>query len=991
MARKRLKLAALIGRTGAQQMLAGLGAIGGRPDRVTTASTARDGTSLVLIWEFIDDGQGDGLLARVREDSRTAPDARLLHGLSRVVVESRPGVLIVAIDGTFQWLNPAFTEMTGYCEDDAIGKFPADLLNHAGSDPETLRAISNAIERGVAINCDVKNRCKDGRPVWFDLQISPLYDALGKLSGYFSVQSDVTHHLKRQRDLEEANEAADQARAQLVSAVNALPDGFVIFDAEERLVLCNDRYRDFFAEAGPMLTPGQSVEQIFSHVARQSPAIVGPDAEAAWVKDRINAFRKSTDTSHVRAVGDRWFRSINCRTPDGGSVGLRIDVTELKENEAALEAARADVAAANARLVTAVEALPDGFVLFDADDRLVLCNQRYLDFYAKSAVAMAAGESFEAILRYGLRHGQYPEAKGREDEWRVARMAAHQGADTTVEQQLDGGRWLRIIERLTPDGGRVGLRIDITELKEQQANLSRTNDELMAAAADRDVARQRFSDVAEVSRDWFWEVDKGGRITYLSSGFERSLGVCAEGLLGHNFSNIAQRSGNVVAEDWDRFRSVFAARKNFGDIVLRLTDSEGQARWVRISGAPFFDDSGEFSGFRGAGSDVTQLYETLIAAQQANTAKSEFLATVSHEIRTPQNGILGLAQELGLRLEKSKNRLLTDAIQESGEVLLSVINDILDFSKIEAGKLSLEKVPFAFADLMRKVEAVHGRVAAQKSLELVLKTDKTLPRRHLGDPHRLLQIYHNLVSNALKFTQKGSVHVALRLASDGQVEIKVTDTGIGMSTDQAARIFDDFNQADQSTARRFGGSGLGLAITRKLAEAMGGSVTLKSKLGKGTAVTVRLPLAEAKGEPDDAPRVRKKPTGRSCVGLRLLVADDTPTNRLLMKLMIDRMGAKAVIVEDGESAVETARKGRFDALLLDISMPGMDGIECMNEIHAAEKKAGLPMTPAIAVTANAMEHQVAAYLGHGFAAHVAKPIDRATLEDTIARCVGRAD
>ena len=300
-------------------------------------------------------------------------------------------------------------------------------------------------------------------------------------------------------------------------------------------------------------------------------------------------------------------------------------------------------------------------------------------------------------------------------------------------------------------------------------------------------------------------------------------------------------------------------------------------------------------------------------------------------------------------------------------------------------------MPFAFADLMRKVEAVHGRVAAQKSLDLVLETDKALPRRHLGDPHRLLQIFHNLVSNALKFTQKGSVHVALRLASDGQVEIEVTDTGIGMSTDQAARIFDDFNQADQSTARRFGGSGLGLAITRKLAEAMGGSVTLKSKLGKGTAVTVRLPLAAAKGEPDDAPRVRKKPTGRSCVGLRLLVADDTPTNRLLMKLMIDRMGAKAVIVEDGESAVETAQRRRFDALLLDISMPGMDGIECMNEIHAAEKKAGLPLTPAIAVTANAMEHQVAAYLGHGFAAHVAKPIDRATLADTIARCVGRAD
>ena len=535
MARKRLKLAALIGRTGAQQMLAGLGAGGGRPDRLTTTSTARDGTSLVLVWEFFDDGQGDGLLARVREDSRTSPYARLLQGLSRVVVESRPGVLIVGVDGKIQWLNPAFTEMTGYSEDDAIGEFPADLLNHAGSDPETLRAISNAIERGMAINCNVKNRCEDGRAVWFDLQISPLYDALGKLSGYFSVQSDVTHHLKRQRDLEAANEAADQARAQLVNAVNALPDGFVIFDAEERLVLCNDRYRDFFAEAGPMLTPGASIEQIFSHVAQQSPDIDGADAKAAWVKDRTNAFRGNANTSQVRAVGDRWFRSINSRTPDGGSVGLRIDVTELKANEAALEAARADVAAANARLVTAVEALPDGFVLFDSDDCLVLCNQRYLDFYAKSAAAMVPGATFEAIIRYGLRHGQFPDAKGREEAWFKARMAAHQSADTTVEQYLDNGRWLRIIERLTPDGGRVGLRIDITELKEQQAELSKTNDELMAAAADRDVARQRFSDVAEVGRDWFWEIERAGGSPICQAGSSGRLGLAQRDCWGKIF------------------------------------------------------------------------------------------------------------------------------------------------------------------------------------------------------------------------------------------------------------------------------------------------------------------------------------------------------------------------------------------------------------------------------------------------------------------------
>ena len=263
---------------------------------------------------------------------------------------------------------------------------------------------------------------------------------------------------------------------------------------------------------------------------------------------------------------------------------------------------------------------------------------------------------------------------------------------------------------------------------------------------------------------------------------------------------------------------------------------------------------------------------------------------------------------------------------------------------------------------------------------------RTCPTALAGDPHRLRQVLLNLVGNAVKFTDAGSVQVGLAARRDGTLEIRVEDTGIGMTPDELDRVFEDFSQADGSTTRRFGGTGLGLAIVRRLVDAMNGSIDLASVSGGGTVATVRLPLdrlADAAGEDRPAQVIELG----SLRGLKVLVADDNATNRKILSLFLARLEVEAQVVADGAAAIVAARGERFDALLLDISMPEIDGAAALRAIRREEAAAGRPRTPAIAVTANALDHQVEFFRRQGFDVHLAKPVQRAALAAALAQTV----
>jgi signal transduction histidine kinase/CheY-like chemotaxis protein len=380
------------------------------------------------------------------------------------------------------------------------------------------------------------------------------------------------------------------------------------------------------------------------------------------------------------------------------------------------------------------------------------------------------------------------------------------------------------------------------------------------------------------------------------------------------------------------------------------------------------------------------------AAEAANQAKSQFLANMSHEIRTPLNGVLGMAQAMDRDQLAPEQRERLGVIRRSGDALLAVLNDVLDLSKIEAGKFELSSLPFDIGALARGAQAGFVSIAREKGLSFDLLIEPPAVGTWIGDPTRIRQILFNLISNALKFTESGGVQIRIGRASRG-LRIRVADTGIGIDEERLARLFQKFEQGDASNTRRFGGTGLGLAICRELAALMGGTIAAASKPGRGSIFTVELPLEQtdtapapvetaaltfALAHPPD-PRPRPEREGAEQRPLRVIAAEDNPVNQVVLKTLLAQIGVEALVVEDGALAVKAWREQGCDLILMDVHMPTMDGPTATRLIRAQEAASGRARTPIIALTANAMSHQVAEYFSVGMDGFVAKPIDVARL------------
>ncbi len=369
-----------------------------------------------------------------------------------------------------------------------------------------------------------------------------------------------------------------------------------------------------------------------------------------------------------------------------------------------------------------------------------------------------------------------------------------------------------------------------------------------------------------------------------------------------------------------------------------------------------------------------------VEAQAGSRAKSEFLATISHEIRTPLNGVLGMAQVMERGELDAAQRERLSIVQASARTLLGVVNDVLDISKIEAGNMALSPAPFRldlFADGVRRLYAV---LAQEKGLAFDLTLTDTATGQRLGDEVRLRQIVSNLISNALKFTETGGIAVAIS-GDGGGVVVEVRDTGPGIAPADQAQVFDRFVQADGSNTRRAGGTGLGLAICRELAVLMDGEISLASTLGEGARFTVRLPIPVT-AEVLAAPPAAATP---AVDGGRILVVDDNPTNRLVLQTMLEEMGLASATAHDGVEALSAWEGGDWDAILMDIRMPRMDGLDATRAIRAGETGRNRPRTPIIAVTASVLSHETEAYRAAGMDDVVAKPVDAGTLLDAISR------
>ena len=487
--------------------------------------------------------------------------------------------------------------------------------------------------------------------------------------------------------------------------------------------------------------------------------------------------------------------------------------------------------------------------------------------------------------------------------------------------------------------------------------------------------------------------DKNGVITQVNKHFCDVSGYDELELIGSSHTML--HSGVDAREFWKELWNRLSLGEMWqGELCNKKKD--GSLYWVASTIAPLRESNREIGGFLNVGTDITQLKSSeanlalsVKKATEATKAKSEFLANMSHEIRTPMNGVIGMTDLLlETHLSKEQHEYV-EALQSSGENLLSIINDILDFSKIEAGKISLEPVPTSIRSIIKGLGFTFEKVIRDKSVSFIVDVSPELPETILIDPLRVRQVLTNLIGNAFKFTQSGGAivvyaHSVTQDSQGGVLQCAVLDSGIGISESKQAKIFDVFSQAESSTARLYGGTGLGLSISQSLVKMMGGELRVCSEEGVGSRFYFDLPyeLAESKELTEHTSAVSKLRGD----GKRALVAEDNLVNQKITRTILEKFGFNVTVVADGFAAVEAAFASSFDIILMDLQMPGMDGEEATKLIKEHEFVGGV-CAPIIALTASAMAGDRERCLDMGMDDYVTKPIRRNELEAALARCL----
>jgi signal transduction histidine kinase/ActR/RegA family two-component response regulator len=438
------------------------------------------------------------------------------------------------------------------------------------------------------------------------------------------------------------------------------------------------------------------------------------------------------------------------------------------------------------------------------------------------------------------------------------------------------------------------------------------------------------------------------------------------------------------------------------DTEFRIQLRNGSLRYIKANATVKRDSHGNAQRMVGVNIDISQLKETenklIIAkelAEKADRAKSEFLAVMSHEIRTPMNGIMGFTSLLKNELTDPQQIDYLKTIETSGENLLNLINDILDLSKIEAGGIELESHPTELSRFIQETCLPHEIKAREKKIDLKIKIDPQLPSFILIDPTRFRQIIHNLVGNALKFTDQGSVSIEISHETSKAItpnsfmlQIQIQDTGIGISQEALQKLFKPFSQADSTTTRRYGGTGLGLVITKRLCELMNGSIKVQSQIDQGSLFICTVQTKEyiPKITPPTPPQDPTwKKSGKT---LKILAAEDNEINQKLLARILNPLGHQVTFAHDGLEAIELWKSNSFDLILMDLQMPHLNGLEATQQIRIIEKSTSKERIRIIAITANAMKEDVEKCYAAGMDAYISKPIQVKKLIENLQPSLG---
>jgi PAS domain S-box-containing protein len=918
---------------------------------------------------------------------RTEAEARRL-----ALVASRTANAVGLSDpeGKVVWVNEGFTRLFGYTAEESLGKFGPYLVRGPKSNARLIAGVARAAAEGREFHGEMLCYAKDGREIWTDFEMQPLRDDTGRVTGFMSIQLDIT-----------ARRLAEEEAHRLALVASKTASAVVLADTQWRIQWVNDGFTRL---------SGYTLDEVKGR--RPSSFLMGPDTDLRVQEEmdaaelRREAF-KGEVCNYAKSGRPFWVELEiqplqDAEGQPAGYMAMQLDITARK-------AAEEELARREELFRFILNSLPVG-VSWESHDREggTWANDAVLELTGLPRSDILNPAAYEEVT--------HPEDWARQQE---AYAKLHRGEIDRFQLEKrylrrDGTqRWciLHVRAYRGPDGRilqEVAAIADVTNLKlveqklQQQESLFRFIFDSVPVGLSWAVPNQSETRIVNAEHV---------RITGVSAADAKHEERFAQATHPEDLARQRELAAQMSAGKIDRFT-----------IEKRYVHAHGDITWVQLSRRLYRDEFGRPVQELNALVDITELkraqamvalakeqaeqlnaqLETAIEkaqlaaqeAQQANIAKSQFLAMMSHEIRTPMNGVIGMT---GLLLETeldAEQREFAETIRTSGDALLTIINDILDFSKIESGRLELENAEFVLRDCVESSLDLLSTRASEKQLDLLYEIADGTPTLVRGDATRLRQILVNLIGNALKFTSRGEV--VLRVgpadasallpswtrAGEGEgapvlLEFSVRDTGIGIPAEAISRLFQSFSQVDASTTRKYGGTGLGLAISRRLAELMGGQMWVVSQVGRGSTFffTVRLEAMPSK------PRPFLQSARTSVEGRSLLIVDDNATNREILTRQALGWNMRPESVVGGAEALELLRSGRrFDIAVLDMHMPLMDGVTLQREIRAIVTREEMPL-----ILLSSLGQRIEEGL---FCAALTKPAKPVQLLEAIARCLG---
>lgn len=875
-------------------------------------------------------------------------DMGLLSKMKSAVESSMDGIALLDHTGLYYYLNEVHLSMFGYSDDkELIGKTWEFIYDQPEID-RINRDIFPLLMEQKKWRGETIGKSKTGKPVYQEITLTVTEDG-----GIICVCRDIEQRISNRKQIRVHEKIMEQTKSMLM-----------ITNRNREITWVNEAF---------CKTTGYSIDEILG----QNPGqlLQGPNSNRATIKKfreaLISRMPFNCELINYKKDGSIYWVDIKCQplfNEEGqieGFFAIEEDITERKRTEAQLHESKL-------RLEMAIEGT--GAALWDWD---ISSNTVYYSSSWKKAIGYNEEEILLDLSEWTDRI--HPEDKEKTllnlNKYLAGEREIY---EAEVRLRHKDGHYLYFLDRgqitLRDEMGRptrmTGIAFNISELKETQQKLWESE--------------ARWNAALEGSEFGVWEWDLKKDSLYFSPKLKELYGYRPEEL--HPTTDFWIRTCHP--DDLEPTRS--ALDNHLGNKSLqfqsdrRVLHRDGTYRWFQSRGiVSERDPNGEPIRIVGSVVDITErkkLEEELIQAKNAAEAnvkiKRRFLANISHEIRTPMHAIMGIAEQLTRSSLNEKQEYYLQIINDSARALLGIINDVLDISKIEEGKLKIDKVDFGMREILYNVFNLFSDTAEQKNLRYKLNFDERLNRLFSGDPARVRQILLNVISNALKFTERGTITISCRLLSrsDNQYNVlfECTDTGIGMSEDMKNKLFEDFSQEDESFERKYGGSGLGLAITNELVHLMHGSINVKSLKDEGTTISIVLPFTESGTILHHVPKMINPAAGKTSLSsLSVLVAEDNQFNRLLLQIMLGNNEISYDMADNGLQAVELATRKNYDLILMDIQMPEMDGIEATKKIRSLSNRE----VPIIAITANAVEEELKVYMQEGLTDYLTKPFD----------------